>query len=346
MKKSIVTFFTAALMLAGTIGLCQQNAAEAELDREAAIKAFDQFTQNVKSGLTAPDAGTKAASTGKFGVVGGAPEVPFVGGGMPPMTDYDNAVRVWFELGNGRYINPRYYRFAPGEVFYVHIQSATPVYVMLYQNFTNGLPSKRVYPDARFPQSYQMVMPGVSTRLPVVFATDMNYRPEHMSIVVTRGDWSGISAYVPQAAQVATQASAYAYDAGGNILASATATAQVHGVMKGAEIQNEEAMAKFAIINTAGINNTEYQMDDGSKFRLRCRVSYAPRHVRPAYYVRYVNRRPVYVNVTNVMNMNYLVDRGCYHNINDAAMYLFSDNGVGQMQITLHKIASNHRWHY
>ena len=344
MRKSIATFFTAALMLVGTLGFCQ-NATEAELDRNAAIKAFDQFTQNVKAGLTAPDAGTKAASTGKFGVIGGAPEVPYVDGGMPPMTGYDNAIRVWFELGNGRYVNPRYYRFAPGEVFYVHVQSAIPVYVTLYQNYTNGLPSKRVYPDARFPNSFQMVMPGVSTRLPVTFAMDMNYRSEHMSIVVTRGDWSGISAYVPQAAQVATQASAYAYDTNGNVLASAAATAQVHGVMKGAEINNGDALAKFAIINSAGINDTEFETD-GTKHRLRCRVSYAPRHVRPTYYVRYVNRRPVYVNVTNVMNMNYLVERGCYHNIDDAALYLFSDNGVGQMQITLNKVTGNWRWYY
>ena len=342
MKKSIATFLTAVLLLVGTVGLGQQNATEVELDREAAIKAFDLFTQNVKSGLTAPDAGTKAASTGKFGVVGAAPEVPFVGGGMPPMTGYDNAIRVWFELGNGRYVNPRYYRFVPGEVFYVHIQSATPVYVTLYQNFTNGLPSKRGYPDARFPHSFQMVMPGASTRLPVAFATDMNHRPEHMSIVVTRGDWEGISAAVPQAATTAVSAAAVAYASSDGTIATASAYA---GILKGAEINNEAALEKFAIINSAGINDTEFDVD-GSKHRLRCRVSYAPRHVRPTYYVRYVNRRPVYVNVTNVMNMNYLVDRGCYHNINDAALYLFSDNGVGQMQITLNKIANNHRWYY
>jgi len=344
MNKSI-SFLAALLLCVSNIGLCQQEAAEPELDRDAAIKAFTQLSANAKSGLKSDDAMAHAKSAGKF--VSVAPvDVPYTGGGSS-ISGCTNAIRVWFELGDGRYVNPRTYRWAPGEVFYVHVQSAVPVYVVLYQNFTNGIPSRRVYPDAQFPASYQMIMPGVSTRLPVAFQTDMNYRPEHMSIVVSKADWEGIRSEVPQAAPAAVAfASASATTPDGSITVAAAA-----GILKSAgidtkqtEIRNEQALAKFAVVNNAGINNTEYT-DGTLKCRVRYHVSY-PRFVRPTYYVHYDNRRIIYRNVTNITNVNYINYRGCYHNVDDAAFYLFSDNGVGQLQITLNKVGNDWRWNW
>jgi hypothetical protein len=340
MKKSI-SFLVALLLCAGNIGLCQQNAAETEIDRDAAIKAFAELTSNAKTGLKANDAMATAKSGGKFGVV--APVNVSYTGGNSFMGGCNNALRVWFELSDGRYVKPHSYRWAPGEVFYVHVQSAVPVYVVLYQNFGNG--SRRVYPDARFAESFQMLMPGVDTRLPVAFQMDINYRPEQMSIVVTRADWDGIRADVPQAAPAAV---AVATASAGDVYATATAVA---GILKSAgidstqaEIRSDKALAKFSVINSAGLNNTEYDAD-GIKCRVRYHVS-APRFVRPTSYVHFDNRRITYRNVTNVTNINYVNYRGCYHNIDDAALYLFSDNGVGYLQVTLNKVGSNWRWNW
>jgi hypothetical protein len=348
MKKSIVSFFTALLLCVSNIGLCQDGTlkAEPELDRDAAIKAFQQLQDNAKTGLDSNAASAKGVKTvdgGKFAAI--APvDVPYAGGAMPAVSCC-NGIRVWFELSNGRYVNPQTYRWAPGEVFYVHVQSAVPVYVTLYQNYTNGLPSQRVYPVPHFPNSYQMHMPGVSTRLPVAFAMDMNYRPEHMSIVVTRADWEGIRNEVPQAAETAVQAQTAIAAASASVNGTtATAVAAAGGILKGAEIKSDQALAKFAAINTAGMNDAEYDVD-GAKCRVRYRVSY-PRFVQPAYYVQFVGRRTTYVNVTNITNVNFINYRGCYHDIDDVAFYLFSDSGVGQMQITLNKIGYGWRWRY
>jgi len=375
MKKILTSFFV-ALLCFSTIGLCQPAATEPELDFDAAAKAFDQLLGEFKTNLTASDAQAKAVG-GKFAIVG-SHSVPHVGGGAVATFSGVNttAVRVWFELTDGRYVDPRFYRWAPGEMFYVHVQSATPVYVALYQNFPRG-GSRQVYPDPRYPHSYQIMAPGVDTRLPVLFRTDMNFAPEHMSIVVSRADWSGIQPYVPQATTTAINAYGTAYaqatspgayvqatpggatataiGADGSV-ATATVTdgiwksAAIQDILKGSELRSDEAFAKFAIVNTAGLNNTEYVMSPTAKYFVRCRVAY-PRLVRPAYYVSYRLNRPNYVSITNVniANISYnspYVMRGCYHDFSDVAFYLFADHGVGQMQITFNKINSGWRWAY
>ena len=359
MKKIITSLFV-ALLCCGTVGLCQQNAAEPELDFDAASRAFNQLLGEFKTNLTASDAQSKAAG-GKFAIVG-SHSVPYVGGGgMATFTGADTtAIRVWFELADGRYVDPRFYRWAPGELFYVHVQSATPVYVALYQNFPGrGMMSRQVYPDPRFPHSYQIIAPGVSTRLPVMFRTDMNFNPEYMSIVVSRADWSGIQSYVPNATTTAINAYATATAIGPDgSIATATATvtdgiwksAAVQDILKGSELRNEEAFAKFAIVNTSGLNNSYYQMTPNNRFNVRARVAF-PRIARPAYYVSYNRNTQNFVNITNVnitnINMNSpYVMRGCYHDYSDVAFYLFADHGVGQMQITLNKIGRNWRWMY
>lgn len=336
MKKSFFAVFCTLLLLCGASYAQMDDTPAGELDRDAAIKAFQELSANAKQGLTEADAATKTAATGKFSAI--APVgVPQSGGG-PLVSGCSNAIRVWFELADGRYVNPRTYHWAPNEVFYVHVETAVPVYVSLYQNFSGGIPSKRVYPDTRFPDSHRMLMPGKGTRLPVAFQMDANFLPEYMSMVVTRADWEGIRTEVPQASAVA-----YAIaSAGGGEQATATAYA---GVVKSggtAEIKSEQALAKFSAINAAGIENQFYQTDS-IKCRPRYYCSY-PRTVRPVHYARYVNNSYTYVNVTNVTHVDYVEHRGCYSNIDDVAFYLFSDNGVGQWQVTLNKCGRNWRW--
>ncbi|MDR3109167.1 MAG: hypothetical protein LBU65_05705 [Planctomycetaceae bacterium] len=326
-----------------------------DLDREAAIKAFTQLSENVKKDLSSPDAVVKGDDGAtKFRVI--APvDVPLANG-SGTVSGCTNAIKVWFELSDGRFVNPKYYRWAPNEVFYVHVQTAIPVYVTIYQNYPGISQSKRAYPDDRFPDSYRIVKPGTDTRLPVAFQMDGNHNAEYMSIVVTRADWEGVRTVAPQSAAVAV---AVARADAGSSSSSATATATTRtdadsanasaiasaytGVVKGAaDISSESALTKFAAINDAGLAGKDYE-DGAVKCRVRYHVSY-PRFIRPVHYVRYSSNTYNYINITNVTNINFINYRGCYTNIDDAAIYLFSDNGVGQLQLSLNKCGPNWRW--
>jgi hypothetical protein len=307
-----------------------------DLDRDAAIKAFTQLSENVKKDLSSPDAVVKGDDgTTKFRVI--APvDVPLASG-SGTVSGCTNAIKVWFELSDGRFVNPKYYRWAPNEIFYVHVQTAIPVYVTIYQNYPGISQSKRAYPDDHFPDSYRIVKPGTDTRLPVAFQMDGNHNTEYMSIVVTKADWEGVSVVAPQSAAVAV-----AVARADSSSASAVASAYT-GVVKGAaDISSESALTKFSAINDAGLAGKDY-VDGAVKCRVRYYTSY-PRFIRPTYYARYASHTYNYINITNVTNINFINYRGCYTNIDDAAIYLFSDNGVGQLQVSLIKCGPNWRW--
>ncbi|MDR1384706.1 MAG: hypothetical protein LBJ67_12810 [Planctomycetaceae bacterium] len=336
--KRIVSFVAVFLFAAAGIAFAQ-DAPDAndvgDLDRDAAIKAFAELSENAQKGLTAPNALVKGDDgTSKFAAI--APvDVPLANG-SGAVAGCNNAVKIWFELTDGRYVNPKAYHFAPNEVFYVHVLSAVPVYVTLYQNYPGVSQSKRAYPDGRFPNSFRSLKPGEGTRLPVAFQMDANYADEYMSVVVTRADWEGIRQDAPQSAAVAV-----AVAQAGNQQASAAAYT---GIVKGnADISKETTLTKFAAINEAGLEDKAYEDGAVKCRRVRYYVSY-PRYVYPAYYCRYVNRRYTYIHVTNTTNINFINYRACYTNIDDAALYLFSDNGVGQLQITLNKCGRNWHW--
>ncbi|MDR1268020.1 MAG: hypothetical protein LBK82_00710 [Planctomycetaceae bacterium] len=316
-----------------------------DLDRDAAVKAFAQLTENVKKTLSAPDAVVKNDDgTTKFNVI--APVSVPLSSGTGVVGGCTNAVKVWFELSDGRYVNPKYYRWAPNEVFYVHVLSAVPVYVTLYQNYPGVSQSKRAYPDGRFPASFRPLKPGEDTRLPVAFQMDGNHNTEFMSIVVTKADWEGIRTEVPQAAAVATVVAQSTTNTTSNTTSTVNTTVAATnpvGVFKGAEISNESILTKFSAMNDAGLADKEYNDGVVKCPRLRYYISY-PRYIRPVYYCRYVNRVYHYVNVTNVTNVNFVNYRACYTNIDDAALYLFSDNGVGQLQLSLHKCGPHWHW--
>lgn len=338
MKKTL--FATLAVVLCLAFGAVFANDTPdpndvGDLDRDAAVKAFAQLTANVKDALAGPAPIVKGpGGDTKFSAIAGV-DVPMAsGGGM--LSGCTNAVKVWFELSDGRYVNPKYYRWAPNEIFYVHVQSAIPVYVTIYQNFPGISQSKRAYPDARFPSSFQMLRPGEGTRLPVAFQMDGNYNNEYMSIVVTKADWEGIQQEVPQAASVAV-----AVASAGNQTAVAAAYA---GVMKGsADISKESTLTKFSAINEAGLGDREYTDGETKCRRVRYYVSY-PRYVRPVYYCRYDNRRYNYIAINHGTHAHIVNYRGCYTNLEDASLYLFSDNGAGQLQLTFRKCGPSWRW--
>jgi len=236
-------------------------------DRAAAQRAFDQLMENTQKGLRAPN----AVVNSKFVAIDPvyfAPMLPppaFNGGrsagtitttiealdaeqieqidktDSTTITGITNAMRIWFELPDGRLVDPSVYRFSPREVFLVHIEAAVPVYVTLFQNFPDGRDTVQVYPVERFPSSFRILDAGISTKLPVLFAMDDNYDAEFMSVVVARADWEEIAADVPDSAATAV------------LLAQAATPEEYAAVYRGiargrADISNPHVMTKFAAV--------------------------------------------------------------------------------------------------
>jgi len=180
MKKSFSSLLFAvavALTLAAAPLFAQDDA---ETRRQAFTQGFEQLLKNTGEGLT------KSADTGeKFAI---APVTV-------ASTTYNLGIKVWFSLEDGTVFNPVKRKMAPKERFYVHIQSAVPVYVSLFQNYPESRPeSKQVYPDAKHPDTLKVIQANVATKLPVPFEMDDDTRDEIMAMVVVRADAPQIQA--------------------------------------------------------------------------------------------------------------------------------------------------------
>ena len=156
---------------------------EAETRRQAFAQGFEQLLKNTNEGLS------KSANTGeKFAIA------PVTVG----TTTHNLGIKVWFTLEDGTAFNPVKRKMAPKERFYVHIQSAVPVYVSLFQNYLESRPeSKQVYPDAKDSRNAEMlkvIQANVATKLPVAFEMDDDTRDEIMAMVVVRADAPQIQA--------------------------------------------------------------------------------------------------------------------------------------------------------
>jgi len=144
-------------------------------------------------------------------------------------------VKVWFQLADGRFVSPTHHRWQPGEQFYIHLEAPVPLRVALFQNYPEDRPaSRQVYPDRQYPESFRLMMPGQSTRLPTLFSMDKDLRDELMSIVVARVDCTEVPVVVMP-------------DPG---VVSGTITTD-EGIMKSAD-------AKFAEINHAALKDSTW----------------------------------------------------------------------------------------
>ena len=224
MKKSFCTLFVALVAL--TIGMSTTLLADeaAETRRQAFVKGFDELMENTKEGLSKPT--EKALFAKEDGS-----NVSFEKFAIAPVTvsttTANLGIKVWFSLEDGTSFNPIKRKMGTKEKFYVHIQSAVPVYVSLFQNYPDSRPeSKQVYPDAKHPDTFKVIQAGVATKLPVPFEMDDNTLDEIMSMVVVRADAPQIqSTLVAQATTTVT-------NTGATTVVTAQATAATPGVMK------------------------------------------------------------------------------------------------------------------
>jgi len=190
MKKLLSTLLfavIAALLVASAPVFAQDDA---ETRRNAFAQGFEQLLKNTGEGLN------KSADSGeKFAI---APVTV-------ASTTYNLGIKVWFSLEDGTAFNPVKRKMAPKERFYVHIQSAVPVFVSLFQNYPESRPeSKQVYPDAKHPETLKVIQANVATKLPVPFEMDDDARDEIMAMVVVRADAPQIQATLVATTTVTT----------------------------------------------------------------------------------------------------------------------------------------------
>jgi hypothetical protein len=113
------------------------------------------------------------------------PIKPIVHNGMT----YESGIKIWFELADGRYVDPTKHKWQRNERFKIWFESPMPAVVALYQNYQHDqLKSTQRYPDDRWADSFNVLPAGVPTVLPLDFKMDNNLEDELMSIILTRAD--------------------------------------------------------------------------------------------------------------------------------------------------------------
>jgi len=331
------------------------------LDRGSAERAFEQLTKNAQRGLLAPN----AVKDGKFVAIDATDFPPDTGtsgeagitnveagtgnsdgnaDSQPVNVPITTGMRVWFELTDGKLINPSVYRFKPGEEFFVHVESAVPVFVTLHQHFPDreGKDPIIAYPDKKFESSYRILNPAVRTKLFTKFAMDDNYEAEYMSLVVVRADWDKIAGDVPAAAITAVE------------LAKADSPegyeAIYRKIIRGiADISKPVVLDRFAAISKQvdwnwveeeeefrypwqeANNVTPIANNNGTT---QPEIATTP---RPETGTDTERSKPVQFVFTNYRVPPPQWD-GVSNEVNDVANYLFSNTSIGQLQIVLNKI--------
>ena len=236
MKKTVSMMMFAILVGMTAISFAQD---EAEVRRQAFAKGFEQLMKNSEEGLVKPavqEAVSKDGTGGtfqKFNIA--AVSVPTTT--ATTSTPCNLGIKIWFSLEDGTCFNPTKRKMGVKERFYVHIQSAVPVYVALFQNYPESRPeSKQVYPDTKYPETFKVLQAGQAIRLPVAFEMDDDTRDEIMSMVVVRADAPQIQS------TLATQAVSTVTNTGGTTVVTAQATASTAGTMK--SINDQAASTK------------------------------------------------------------------------------------------------------
>ena len=325
MKKFLVLVAVLALIMVNSVFAETPVKTYRKLDRATAEKTFEQLTKNAQKGLLAPNAVVQSKFVAIEEVYIDIPGGTGTGGGSYPQPDsipVKTGVKVWFERTDGKLINPSVYRFSPGEIFFVHVEAAVPVFVTLFQNFPRkeGKDPIQQYPVQRFPSSYRILNPAESTKLPVKFALDDNNEAEYVSIVVARADWEEITEYVRAAASTAVE------------LAKANMSQGRDGVYsklaKGfADISTPNVLSKFVDVNNQAGEWEGLAVDE--EFTVVVPPRNAPQQPD--------------ADGPRTVPVSWVVFHGDSHGVDvsnkkdDVVNYLFSNTNVGMLQIVLNK---------
>lgn len=348
MKKFLVLVTVLLLVTANSVFAETSVKTYRQIDRTTAEKAFEQLTKNAQKGLHASNAVVKSkfvaiedtllplypstgsgndSSAANGSTVGGANYQPV--NNQPIDVPVQTGIKVWFEGADGKLINPSVYRFSPKEQFFVHVEAAVPVFVLLYQHFPKEEGKERkepilAYPIQKFPSSYRVLDPAESTKLFTKFETDGNGKAEYMSIVVARADWEEITEYIPDAADLAVAS------------AKANTSEKREAVAKGwsksvVDFFSPDVQTKFKGISKH-VDDWNFTVDEQIVVKVKPEVV----KMEPEEEGNEVSR------YTPVVFRNYRTPPpqwdGTSDNVNDVANYLFTDVNFGQLQIVLNKV--------
>ncbi len=182
MKAQVAVFSWVALL---GCALVMSETAQAQVKHTQGRARFNELKSNArKSNVEQYQSGTrfKQPDNGRF-------EIQSVDNFDPGKPPFQCGIAVWFQLENGKYVNPTLHRWSPKEKFHVWIEPAVPVSISLHQNYPEDRPaSRQVYPDSRYPETFRDFAAGERAKLPVAFVMDNDLRDEIMSMVVVRCD--------------------------------------------------------------------------------------------------------------------------------------------------------------
>lgn len=326
MKKNFGKIFVASLIFGlATTGVMRadENALAIRSDSE---KAFTELTSNsidsLKTVLSENEGTSKGEKSEKFQIA--EVQAPTQTTTTTTTTTPDGqtqtntqtttattaskiGIKVWFELGDGTLVNPVKKKWDKKEKFYVHVQSAVPIYVSLFQNYPESRPtSRQIYPDAKYTDSFKAIQPGQTTRLPVAFEMDDDLRDEIMSMVVVRADWSGIQS------GLTAQATASVTNNNG----TAQVTAQV----------NTTGTGTMKCINERVVTKKEFSVED-AKLILSDLTDQKAEALSKAVNDEASNAKFQIIGSETVTSSQ----------PNDVCFYMFGAGNVGQWQLTIKK---------
>jgi hypothetical protein len=274
-----------------TITIFAHTAVAGEVTHQQAAAAFAQLLETSNSKVSVSEAsGVSVAESTAVTIAD---------------TSYETAVKVWFQLTkDGKFVNPTLHRWNPKERFRVFVQSSMPVYFAMYQTYPEDRPpTKQIYPDKRYPQTFYAVPAGNVFEIPVPFETDNDLRKETLQLSFARVDEPSLGGTVVVTATAAATR---------NNEISATAIAQLTTRTDPAPARsNTTEPPRGVLMRPANVSTTEGTL----KLNIADNASEANRNAS------------VHVSSSTVTSVNK----------DDVALYVLGVGKMAQMQLTLNK---------
>lgn len=104
-----------------------------------------------------------------------------------------SAIRIWAEIlsgpDKGRLVNVQRYKWSPNQEFRLHVQSAYPLSMAVFQSFPEDRPpTRQVVPVESVPETFSTIPAGSDYAVPYKFVTDNDQRDETIQLVFVRAD--------------------------------------------------------------------------------------------------------------------------------------------------------------
>lgn len=104
-----------------------------------------------------------------------------------------SAIRIWAEVlsgpDKGKLVNLQRYKWSPKQEFRLHVQSAYPLSLAVFQSFPEDRPpTRQIVPVESVPETFSTIPAGTDFAVPYKFVTDNDLRKEMIQLVFVRAD--------------------------------------------------------------------------------------------------------------------------------------------------------------